>query len=189
MKLFAVVALLVTLALGVEPNPPQWDTQYVKFLNPNNTAESQATIDAVYAENGGNVPEDNGQWSYSRYALMMMPGTHAVTMKVGYYTQVLGLGMKPTDNKIDIFECPNGSTNENVGALNNFWRGVENVNLMNANSTIATWAVSQAAPMRRVQVEGPIEIYGYDAPNTRDSTASGGYMADSYVKGDINAGP
>jgi len=43
-----------------------------------------------------------------------------------------------------------------VGALNNFWRGVENVNLMNANSTIATWAVSQAAPMRRVQVEGDI---------------------------------
>jgi len=111
MKIFAVVALLVTLTLGVEPNPPQWDTQYVKFLNPNNTAESQATIDAVYAENGGNVPEDNGQWSYSRYALMMMPGQHNVTMKVGYYTQVLGLGMKPTDTKIDIFSCPNGSSN------------------------------------------------------------------------------
>jgi len=86
MKLFVVVASLVTLTLGVEPYPPIWDTKYVKFLDPNNTAESQATIDAVYAENGGQKPEDNGQWSYSRYALMLMPGAHAVTMKVGYYT-------------------------------------------------------------------------------------------------------
>jgi len=59
---------------------------------------------------------------------------------------------------------------------------------MNANSTTATWAVSQAAPMRRVQVEGDIEVFGYDAPNPGAGYASGGYMADSYVTGNINAG-
>jgi len=58
---------------------------------------AQAIVDAVFAENGGSQPPDNGQWSNSRYALMMMPGVHNITVNVGYYTQVLGLGAKPTD--------------------------------------------------------------------------------------------
>ncbi len=45
-----------------------------------------------------------------------------------------------------------------------------------------TWAVSQASPMRRVQVDGDLHLFdgaGY---------ASGGYMSDVKVNGKINPG-
>ena len=86
MGLICMGLATIAQAQTTEPNPPTWDTTYVKILNPANTAENQATIDAVYAENGGTSPPDNGQWSYSRYALMFLPGIHNVEVKVGYYT-------------------------------------------------------------------------------------------------------
>lgn len=66
---------------------------------------------------------------------MMLPGEHNINVKVGYYTQVLGLGLYPNDTSIDEFSSPNGDTNFEVGALNNFWRSVENVKLLNANGS------------------------------------------------------
>ena len=66
---------------------------------------------------------------------MMLPGEHNINVKVGYYTQVLGLGLYPNDTSIDEFSSPNGDTNFGVGALNNFWRSVENVKLLNANGS------------------------------------------------------
>jgi len=42
--------------------------------------------------------------------------------------------------------------------------------------------------MRRVQVEGDLMLFGVDYPNPDAGYASGGYMADSYVTGTLNAG-
>jgi len=42
--------------------------------------------------------------------------------------------------------------------------------------------------MRRVHVEGDLNLFAVDYPNTAAGYASGGYMADSVVTGTINAG-
>jgi hypothetical protein len=92
---------------------------------------------------------------------MFTEGTHDVNVNIGFYTQVLGLGKLPTDTSMKNFWSPNNSDT----ALCNFWRGVENINLGNeswAGNTM--YAVSQAAPIRRVHVKGNLDLY---------STASG----------------
>jgi hypothetical protein len=116
---------------------------------------------------------NNGQWSDDRYAVLMKAGFHNCHFKVGYYTQVMGLGRDPTKTEIRELEVPDGCNN----ALCNFWRSVENIHTGYHGTT--QWHVSQAAPMRRVQIEGSIQLgQGY---------SSGGYLANSNIKGNINA--
>ena len=73
----------------------------------------------------------------------------------------------------------------NCIALVNFWRSLSNltINVTNPNFGCYTgefWAVSQAAPMRRVLVNGPTTLMDYC---TRPSYASGGFIADSQFDG------
>ena len=118
---------------------------------------------------------DHGQWSDSRYALMFKPGNYACNVNVGYYTQIIGLGMTPSDTVLANLYSPDSCGN----ALDNFWRGVENVELGH-DQTNVMWHVSQAAPMRRTRVVGDITL--------GTGWSSGGYMANSEVTGTIWAG-
>ena len=65
-------ALLLSLAsckatedTYAEPNPPSWDTQSVKLLDPNDPQGSQKVVDDIYAEMGGFKDGEDlvGQWS------------------------------------------------------------------------------------------------------------------------------
>jgi len=142
------------------------------IFDPSDT-DCQSRVDTVWYEMG-NEPCDNGQWSDSRYALMFKPGYYDCYVNVGYYTQVLGLGAEPTDTSLVALFCPDSCGQ----ALDNFWRGVENIQLNNYQGLVM-WHVSQAAPMRRAYINGDIELgIGY---------ASGGYLANSYVTGEIRA--
>ncbi|MBW5254742.1 coagulation factor 5/8 type domain-containing protein, partial [Streptomyces sp. P01-B04] len=67
----------------------------------------------------------------------------------------------------------------NGNATQNFWRSAENLAL-NPVSGTDRWAVSQAAPFRRMHVKGGLNLapdgYGW---------ASGGYIADSKIDGQV----
>ena len=70
-------------------------------------------------------------------------------------------------------------------ALNNFWRSLSNltINVTTPNFGCYSgefWAVSQAAPMRRVHVNGFATLMDYC---TGPSFASGGFIADSRFDG------
>jgi len=80
--------------------------------------------------------DDNGQWSNSRYALLFKAGYHDCSVNVGYYTQILGLGRDPTLTEINEIASPD----TNGYALDNFWRGVENIKT-GYNGTVQ-WHVS-----------------------------------------------
>jgi hypothetical protein len=141
----------------------------------------QSQLDAILATQGGNDPDLNGHWSPYRYALLFEPGTHNnFDMTVGYYTSVYGLGRKPSDTIIDSIASWDSSANPTTGALDTFWRSAENFKVSNQWNTF-TWATSQASPIRRIEVDGDLELSdkGY---------SSGGYMADMNVTGRINAG-
>ncbi len=65
-------------------------------------------------------------------------------------------------------------------ATQNFWRDVENLAIAPPSGT-DTWAVSQAAPMRRVHVKGNLQL-------DDGGWSSGGFLADSAVDGQVRSG-
>ena len=143
----------------------------------------QATVDAVAAQQ---IPN---QFGPQRYALFFKPGTYGsktnpLIFQVGYYTAVAGLGLSPRDvvinGAIDVF---NQCTGSYCVALNNFWRSLSNLTINVTNNGCRArefWAVSQAAPMRRVNILGETTLMDYC---TGPSYASGGFIADSQFSG------
>jgi hypothetical protein len=154
-------------------------------------SEIQATVDAVAKQQVSN------QFGTQRYALLFEPGTYGsstnpLNFQIGYYTSVAGLGLSPNDviinGSIDVYNQCLGANN--CIALVNFWRSLSNlsINVTNPNSGCYTgefWAVSQAAPMRRVHINGATTLMDYC---TQPSYASGGFIADSEFDGKVVSG-
>eukprot|EP01084_Bolivina_argentea_P150173 262272_1 len=170
---FFFILLVVLTYLQAEPNPPNWPSS-VYVLNSSAISYAQQVADAI---------KSNGQFSDKRYALLFKPGTYnGLNINVGYYTSLIGLGATPQDVKISNIICQNSGG----GALVNFWRSIENIYTKPTQSwnggVSMLWAVSQAAPMRRVYVDGHLDLWegsGY---------SSGGYISDSIVTGGITSG-
>jgi hypothetical protein len=144
-------------------------------------ADIQAKVDAIAAQQVGN------EMGSARYALLFKPGTYGsaaqpLNFQVGYYTEVAGLGRDPGDVVINgSVYVRNQCTNGNCIALNNFWRSMSNLTINVTNPDFGCyfgefWAVSQAAPLRRVHVQGQTTLMDYC---TGPSFASGGFIADS----------
>jgi hypothetical protein len=162
-------------------------------------ADIQARLDAISTQQ---VPN---QFGPERYSVLFKPGTYGSTanplvFQVGFYTEVAGLGQNPGDvtinGLIDVYnQCfgpvdptkhyPEASMGTNCVALDNFWRSMSNLTL-NATggsgcySSNEMWAVSQAAPVRRVQINGFTTLFDYCGDN---NYSSGGFIADSQLPG------
>src|SRR6266536_1508335 len=157
----------------------------VKVFDPSMpTSEIQATVDSV-----ANQQVDN-EMGTQRYALLFKPGTYGsaanpLVFQVGYYTEVAGLGASPNDvtinGHVDVYNrC---LTPSNCIALVNFWRSLSNltINVMGLSGCRGSgdfWAVSQAAPMRRVNITGG-NLTLMDYCTAGPQYASGGFIADS----------
>ncbi|MCR4895832.1 MAG: glycoside hydrolase family 55 protein [Lachnospiraceae bacterium] len=135
----------------------------------------QRTVDELYDR------LETDQFGRTRVALCFFPGDYSdVTVPVGFYTQVLGLGAYPTDVKLGALVCTATWLGDeyNHNATQNFWRSVENVEICSGT----VWAVSQATDMRRVQIDGALHLhddYGW---------ASGGFLADSRILTMVDSG-
>jgi hypothetical protein len=184
-SLMARVIPEVDLLIHPPVNPPVWPASV--FVDP-----TQAQINAVFSTQGGQSPPNNGQFVDTRYAFLFTPKTHNVTVNVGYYTTVMGMGASPADTIIQTVNCSDGSNTVQGGALDNFWRSAEN--FTTTPSTAAwpggpigmAWSVSQACPLRRVNVNG--DLYLFQVVGTQGAYASGGFMADCNVSGTITSG-
>ncbi|WP_329241712.1 discoidin domain-containing protein [Streptomyces sp. NBC_01478] len=137
------------------------------------TPNLQATFDQVFAQ------QESNQFGTGRYQFLMKPGTYnGINAQVGFYTSISGLGLNPDDVHI------NGDITVDAGWFNgnatqNFWRSAENLSITPSNGT-DRWAVAQAAPFRRIHVQGGLNL----APNGY-GWASGGYIADSKIDGTV----
>ncbi|MFD7769187.1 discoidin domain-containing protein [Streptomyces sp. NPDC059787] len=144
----------------------------VHVLDPS-TPGIQAKLDQVFEE------QESAQFGSGRHAFLLKPGTYDnLNAQIGFYTQIAGLGLRPDDTTI------NGDITVDAGWFNgnatqNFWRGAENLAVKPVNGT-NRWAVSQAASFRRMHVKGGLNL----APNGY-GWASGGYIADSRIDGQI----
>jgi hypothetical protein len=136
-------------------------------------ASIQTRVDQVFAQ------QESNQFGDQRYALMFKPGTYSgFNAQIGFYTSIAGLGQNPGDVRI------NGDITVDAGwfqgnATQNFWRSAENLSVY-PSAGFTRWAVSQAAPFRRMDIHGDLNLapagYGW---------ASGGYIADSRVSGTV----
>jgi len=150
-------------------------------------SQIQATVDAIASQQLSN------QFGTQRYALLFEPGTYGsaanpLTFQVGYYTEVAGLGQSPGDVTINgTIDVYNQCFGTNCIALDNFWRSLSNLTInvtgqSGCQSSTDFWAVSQAAPMRRVAVRGG-NLSLMDYCNGGPDFASGGFIADSAFSG------
>jgi hypothetical protein len=152
---------------------------------------SQASIQS--ALNSIASQQVSNQFGSQRYAIFFEPGTYGSTadpliFQVGYYTTVAGLGLSPggvvINGSIDVYnQC---FASNNCIALDNFWRSLSNltINVAGGSGCQAVtdfWAVSQAAPLRRVDVNGKLSLMDYC--NGSPDYASGGFIADSRFTG------
>jgi hypothetical protein len=126
--------------------------------------------------------QQTNQFGTQRYALLFKPGSYNVDANVGFYTQVAGLGLTPDAVNInghvhaEADWWPDGSQN----ATQNFWRSAENLSVTPPDGQ-DRWAVSQAAPYRRMHVRGNLLL-------DDGGWSSGGFIADSKVDGQIRSG-
>ncbi len=133
----------------------------------------QARIDAWFAE------QERAHFTDRRYAILLKPGTHRLDVNVGFFTQVAGLGRRPGD--VTVLGHVHAEADWAKGmALVNFWRGVENM-AMRPDDGVDRWAVSQAAPYRRMHLTGDLAL-------DDGGWSSGGFMADCRVDGTIRSG-
>jgi hypothetical protein len=159
-------------------------------------SQIEATVDAIHAR------QVNAEMGTDRYALLFKPGVYGTAaqplqMKVGYYTEVAGLGASPGDvtinGKIEVYNrCLDDGGRKNCVALDNFWRTLSNLSLKidgagqeGCRTSANFWAVSQAASMRRLDVSGG-NLSLMDYCTAGPQFASGGFIADSKLPFVIN---
>jgi hypothetical protein len=161
--------------------PTQSDTPNfgpnVRIFDPGMSA---ATIQAQLDTDFNNQKDTlTAQFADRRVAHLFKPGTYNnVHDNVGFYTSVAGLGQNPGDVVINgdvTVDAFNAS--DNGVALQNFWRSAENLAVVPSGGQ-ERWAVAQAAPFRRMDVRGGLQLYPASY-----GFASGGYIADSKVAG------
>ncbi len=161
-SLVLVVALVSALGLGTglagtaaaadrAPQPvtaPDLGAN-VRIFDPSMpTKQIHDTVAAIAAQQVDN------EMGTARYALLFKPGTYGsaaepLTMQIGYYTEVAGLGRSPGDvtinGHVDVYNrC---LAPDNCIALNNFWRSLSNLTinvtgLADCRSSANFWAVS-----------------------------------------------
>lgn len=118
------------------------------------------------------------EFGFEHYAFLFKPGVYDVEVTVDYYMQVMGLGKLPGDVTI---RGAVQSTTTTGGKIPNkvttmFWRGAENMKVEPTDDKMMYWAVSQAAPYRRMHVVGEINF-------DKGSWASGGALINSVIQG------
>ena len=153
-------------------------------------AAIQADVDNIASQQVSN------QFGTQRFAIFFEPGTYGSTadpliFQVGYYTSVAGLGLNPGDvtinGQINVYNQCFGT---NCIALDNFWRSLSNLTInvtgnkpggTSCSANTDFWAVSQAAPLRRVHINGLLSLMDYC--DGSPDYASGGFIGDSEFTG------
>ncbi|MGW7418631.1 RICIN domain-containing protein [Streptomyces sp. NPDC054813] len=146
----------------------------VVVFDPSMSASTiQSRLNSIFQQ------QETNQFGSQRYAVMFKPGTYSADVNVGFYTQVLGLGLTPDAVNI------NGAVHAEAdwfqgNATQNFWRGAENLSVTPTGGS-DRWAVSQASAYRRMHLRGNLAL-------DDGGWSSGGLIADSKIDGQVNSG-
>jgi hypothetical protein len=174
------------------PSLPTSDTPNfgpnVQIFDPSVPAATiQAAVDSAFKSE---LLSATAQFGSQRFVFLFKPGTYGTLFaNLGFYTTIAGLGLNPDD-----VSFPTGDMNVDSGwnlgdttnATQNFWRSAENMAITPASGT-DRWAVSQAAPLRRMHIRGNLTM-GPSNQGPGQGYSSGGFIADSRIDGQVSSG-
>ena len=165
----------ITPVPTIQSGPVDFGPNVVIFDSSMSDTFIQDRLNLVFSQ------QQTNQFGDQRDALLFKPGTYAVDANIGFNTQISGLGFSPDDVVI------NGAVRAEAdwfgdNGTQNFWRIAENMKVVPTGGT-DRWAVSQAAPFRRMHIAGGLQLdpryHGW---------SSGGFIADSKVDGQVSSG-
>ena len=154
------LALALSGGVAAASGQPDFGPNVFIFSPDMSQSEIQTIVNTVANQQVSN------QFGTQRYALLFKPGTYGLkkdpqtgkpnplTVPVGYYTMVAGLGQSPNDVVINgavnaYDQCFPPSNNNNCTALVNFWRSLSKPQTSTSRAAGAAtgraefWAVSQ----------------------------------------------
>ncbi|WP_425956232.1 adenylyl cyclase [Xylanimonas sp. McL0601] len=181
---------------------PSWTTDEINALL------TSVNDEAEFSQNRHQVFFEPGVYGSAAGQNDPATATDIVNATVGYYEAVAGLGAQPGDVLLNgalqvnpVVRCPNSPwACQDPGSLTRFWRSVSNLAINPIQRAVEDdaalpfpagtadphqlrWAVSQAAPMRRVDIRGNLTVFGRFG-----EYASGGFLANSRVTGTLVTG-
>jgi hypothetical protein len=167
---FGMAGCVAVNSKPIEP-PPDFGSNVLIFDS--SMTNIQERLNEVIAK------QRRAQFGPDRYAYLFKPGKYALDVQLGYYMHLMGLGRLPDDVLITGAVRSRSSRS----ALANFWRAAENFSVVPTIDTnmVNTWAVSQAATMRRAHIKGNLNLW-------ENGFSSGGFLADSKVDGTVTSG-
>ena len=161
-------------AMAADAKKPDFGDKVLIFNPSMSAADIQAQIDKVYAI------QQHSEFGPDRYALVFLPGKYNVDIPIGFYTEVIGLGATPDAVHI-AGNVHADASRPRDNATCTFWRAAEGFSVTPTGDSMQ-WAVSQAAPFRRMHILGDIVLH------QNRGWASGGWMADSLIDGNVGSG-
>ncbi|MBC62492.1 MAG: hypothetical protein CMP11_08540 [Zetaproteobacteria bacterium] len=178
---FVNLGAISTVAQENESNPPLWPESSVLIFDSNDEKMSEKII----LRTKHLTDRHTGHFSKDRVVILLKPGLYLnQEINVGYYTQVLGLGEVPaavtfaTARGRGVYSDAMDQRPGGAGSLDTFWRSAENFRQIGD----LKWAVSQAAPLRRIMVSNDLILHD------NGLYASGGFMANILINGHVLMG-
>ncbi|WP_263252562.1 sialidase [Saccharopolyspora rosea] len=169
---------------ATDPKAPDFGPNTHVFTPSTPHDQLQSTLDDIAKR------QHTNQFGDERDAVLFQPGTYDADVNLGFNTQVAGLGMSPDDVNINghvrveaDWLQQGDDPNYKGNATQNFWRSAENMAVQPPAGQIERWAVSQAAPYRRMHQKGQMQLW-----DGGDGWASGGFFADSKIDGLVESG-
>src|SRR5580658_8702290 len=166
--------LAAALPLAAKDAKPEFGPNVMVFDPSMSSQVIQKQIDAVYAT------QEHNEFGQQRNALLFLPGDYSVDVPVGFYTEVMGLGASPDVTRIAGNVHADANLEHN-NATTTFWRAAEGLSI-EASGGKMQWAVSQAVSLRRMHIRGDLVLH------QNHGWASGGWMSDSVVDGNVDSG-
>ena len=183
--LVATVSVVEAGAAAPAPTEPDFGPNVMVFDPSMSTSQIQAAVDAVAAQQ---VPNQFGR-SATRCCSSPAPTARLPTLSTFRSATTppwrVSASPRTTSSSTAPSTYATSATATSCVALNNFWRSLSNLTINVTTPDFGCysgefWAVSQAAPMRRVHVNGLATLMDYC---TGPSFASGGFIADSEFDG------
>jgi hypothetical protein len=172
--MLGLLAVCAAPPTAARPAQPDFGPNVLVFNPSMPAAAIQSQIDQVYAV------QRKSEFGPARNALLFLPGNYHVDVPVGFFTQVLGLGATP-----DLVHITGNvhadASHAHDNATCTFWRAAEGFSVTPTGGAMQ-WAVSQAAPLRRMHILGNLVLHQHQGE------ASGGWMSDTVVDGNVEAG-
>ena len=153
--LFALIAAIAIPAVAATVPAPDFGRNVIIFSSTMPSATIQAEIDKVYAARNAAMSSVPNAMPSS-----FLPGDYTLDVPhSGFYTQVLGLGTSPDSvhisGNVHYLTCRCTQQQRHDYLLQ---RAVENFSVAPTNGSMQ-WAVSQAAPFRRMHIQGDIVLH------------------------------